>query len=69
MFGKLLGGYVGSRVAGRYKSGARGAILGALAPTIARRAFGPLGLAIGAGYLGKKWYDSRKARRATAARI
>lgn len=68
MLGKLFGGYVGQRIAGR-NSGARGAILGALAPSIARRAFGPLGLALGAGYLGKKWYDSRKARRAGSAGI
>ena len=35
----------------------------ASAPTDMRRAFGPLGLAIGGGYLAKKYYDSRKRRR------
>ena len=35
----------------------------ASAPTVMRRAFGPLGLAIGGGYLAKKYYDSRKRRR------
>ena len=61
MIGKLIGAAVGRRVAGRY-SGTQGAIVGALVPIIARRAFGPLGLAIGGGYLAKKLYDSRKNR-------
>ncbi|HEX8222924.1 MAG TPA: hypothetical protein VF605_03810 [Allosphingosinicella sp.] len=64
MIGKMIGAAIGKRVAGRYGSGARGMIIGALAPAIARRAFGPLGLAIGGGYLAKKYYDGRKARRA-----
>ncbi len=63
MIGKIVGAMIGKRIAGRYNSGARGVIIGALAPAIARRAFGPLGLAIGGGYLAKKMYDSRKARR------
>jgi hypothetical protein len=63
MIGKIIGAAVGRRVAGRYNGG-RGMLIGALAPAIARRAFGPLGLAIGGGYLAKKYYDSRRARSA-----
>lgn len=65
MIGKIIGAVIGRKVAGRY-DGTRGMILGALAPAIARRAFGPLGLAIGGGYLAKKIYDGRRARRARA---
>ena len=61
MIGKIIGAAIGRRVAGRY-SGGKGMVIGALAPMIARRAFGPLGLAIGGGYLAKKYYDSRKGR-------
>ncbi len=61
MIGKLIGAAIGRRVAGRY-SGAQGMFLGALAPVIARKAFGPLGLAIAGGYVAKKYYDSRRGR-------
>ena len=64
MIGRFIGAAIGRRMASR-NNGAKGMILGALAPTIARRAFGPLGLAIGGGYLAKKYYDGRKARRQT----
>ncbi len=63
MLGKIIGAAIGRRVAGRY-SGGRGMIIGALAPIVARRAFGPLGLAIGGGYLAKKLYDRSKGRNA-----
>ena len=62
MLGKIIGAAVGRRVAGRYNSGGRGLIIGALAPVVARRAFGPLGLVIGGGYLAKKLYDRSKRR-------
>ena len=62
MIGKIIGAAIGRRVAGRHGNGAGGMLIGALAPMIARRAFGPLGLAIGGGYLAKKYYDSRRAR-------
>ncbi len=62
MIGKIIGAAVGKRVADRYNSGARGMIIGALAPVVARRAFGPLGLVLGGGYLAKKLYDRRKRR-------
>ena len=61
MIGKIIGAVVGRRIAGRYE-GTQGVILGALAPVILKRAFGPLGLAIGGGYLAKRYYDSRKRR-------
>ena len=34
----------------------------ALAPMVARRAFGPLGLALAGGWAAKKYYDTRKLR-------
>jgi hypothetical protein len=61
MIGKIVGAAVGRRVAGRY-GGGKGMLLGALAPMIARRAFGPLGLALAGGWAAKKYYDSRKLR-------
>jgi hypothetical protein len=66
MIGKIIGAAIGKRVAGRH-SGTRGLIQGALAPAIVRRGFGPIGLAIGGGYLAKKLYDARKARRVRAS--
>lgn len=63
MIGKIIGAAVGKRVAGRYGNGARGALVGALVPMVARRAFGPLGLALAGGYAAKKLYDSQKSRR------
>lgn len=64
MIGKILGAIAGEKIAARHGNGAKGALLGAMVPVIARRAFGPLGLAIGGGYLAKKYYDSRKAKKA-----
>ncbi|MGF1550622.1 MAG: hypothetical protein ACFBQW_08890 [Sphingomonadaceae bacterium] len=64
MIGKLLGGYVGGRVASRHGNGVAGALLGAGAGALARRAFGPLGLALAGGYAAKKLYDRHRARRA-----
>jgi len=61
MFGKILGAMIGEKIAGRNR-GAKGAILGMAAPIIARRAFGPLGLALGGAYVAKKVYDKRKGR-------
>lgn len=61
MIGKLIGAAIGRRVAGRYE-GTQGAIVGALVPVVMKRAFGPLGLAVGGAYLAKKIYDSRKRR-------
>jgi hypothetical protein len=61
MLGKIIGAAVGKRVAGRH-NGAKGMLVGALVPIIARRAFGPLGLVVGGGYLAKKLYDRNKQR-------
>jgi hypothetical protein len=60
MFGKIAGAYIGNKVAGRYNSGGRGLIIGALAPILVRRAFGPLGLVLAGGYVAKKLYDRNK---------
>ena len=62
MIGKIIGAVVGKRIAQRSGGGTRGLVIGALAPMIARRAFGPLGLAIAGGYAAKKLYDSQKKR-------
>ncbi|MCY7339408.1 MAG: hypothetical protein LH465_05575 [Sphingomonas bacterium] len=62
MFGKILGAMVGRRVAGR-NSRTSGALIGAAIPMIARRGLGPLGLALGAGWVAKKIYDRRQASR------
>ena len=60
MIGKIIGAVVGKRIAGRYGDGVTGAVIGAAAPAIARRAFGPLGLVLAGGYVAKKIYDSRR---------
>lgn len=62
MFGKIIGAMVGKRIADRYGEGGRGMLVGALVPLIARRAMGPLGLALAGGWAAKKYYDSRKQR-------
>ena len=62
MFGKILGAFAGQKLAGR-NNGAKGALIGAAIPVIARRGLGPLGLALGVGWAAKKLYDRRKARR------
>lgn len=62
MIGKIIGAAVGRRMGARHGDGVKGAMIGALVPVIARRAFGPLGFALAGGYAAKKYYDSRKAR-------
>jgi hypothetical protein len=68
MIRNLLGAAIGKKIAGR-NSGATGALLGAFAPAIARRAFTPLGLVIGGGYLAKKYYDHRRAQRSVPPQV
>ncbi len=63
MIGKIAGAIIGKRIADRYGTGGRGMIYGALAPALARRAFGPLGLALAGGYFAKKVYDRSRGRR------
>ena len=65
MFGKILGAIAGAKLA--RNSSAKGALIGAAIPMIARRGLGPLGLALGAGWLVKKAYDRRHAGRAPQA--
>ena len=69
MIAKILGALAGRRIAGRH-SGAKGALIGAAIPSIARRGLGPLGLALAAGWGAKKLYDRRQAGRTpTAPRV
>jgi hypothetical protein len=70
MIGKIIGARVGQRLAGR-NSGFKGAMLGAAAPWLLRRAFTPLGFAAMGAYGAKKLYDRRRARRlgTTAPRV
>ena len=65
MIGKLIGAKIGQRLAGRHEGG-KGALIGMLVPVLGRRLFGPLGLALGAGYVAKKVWDRRQAARAAA---
>ena len=58
MFGRILGAIAGEKLAGRNHK-ARGALIGAAVPIIARRGLGPLSLMLGAGWLAKKLYDRR----------
>jgi uncharacterized membrane protein YebE (DUF533 family) len=66
MLGKILGGYVGHRMAtrnGNNGGGLKGALLGAGIGMVARRGLGPLGLLLGGGYVAKKVLDRRRTRR------
>lgn len=65
MIGKLIGARIGRRLAGR-NEGLKGALIGAAAPWLIRRAFTPLGIAAVGAYGAKKYYDRRRARRAAA---
>lgn len=62
MIRRLATAFIGKKIADRYGSGGRGFIIGALAPSIARRLVGPLGLAALGGYAAKKYYDGRRGR-------
>ena len=62
MLGKLIGAFVGEKLAGRNR-GLRGALLGAGAAAVARRGLFPLTLALGAGWAAKKMWDKRQERR------
>jgi hypothetical protein len=61
MFGKILGAELGRRLAGR-DNGIKGALIGAAAPWLLRRAFTPIGIAVIGGIVAKKFYDGRKQR-------
>ncbi|MBV8687521.1 MAG: hypothetical protein JOZ90_13515 [Alphaproteobacteria bacterium] len=65
MLGKIIGAAVGRRLAGP-NNGGTGALLGYLAPAVARRGLGPLGLLLAGGYVAKKVLNRRRDRRAAA---
>ena len=62
MLGKIAGAIIGEKLAGRNR-GVRGALMGAGIAAVARRGFGPLALALGAGWAAKKVLDKRRDRR------
>ena len=63
MLGKLAGAWLGEKIAGR-NSGAKGAILGYGAATVARRSVPALAaLALG-GWAFRKWRERRERRAA-----
>lgn len=61
MIGKIFAAEVGRRLAGR-DNGIKGALIGAAAPWLLRRAFTPAGIAIIAAIAAKKLYDNKRAR-------
>ena len=69
MIGKIVAAEVGRRLAGR-NNGVKGALIGAAAPWLLRRAFTPAGVAIIGALAAKKLYDNKKERdRAERARV
>jgi uncharacterized membrane protein YebE (DUF533 family) len=69
MIGKLLGALVGREIdRSDGKGGVKGALFGAAAAGLIRRA-GPLGLIAGGAWLAKKGYDRRRAEKARAAAL
>jgi len=61
MFGKMLGAFVGEKVAGPNRK-LTGGLIGAAVPAIAKRGLGPLVLAAAAGWGAKKLWDRRLNR-------
>lgn len=59
MLRNILSAEVGRRIAGR-NSGVKGALIGAAAPWLLRRAFTPAGFALMGAYAAKKLYDKKK---------
>ena len=62
MIGKIIGAGIGRRLAGP-DQGLKGALIGAAAPWLIRRAFTPLGFAALGAYGAIKLYDRHRARR------
>ncbi len=63
MFGRIIGALVGREIDRRDGSGgAKGAAMGWVAGSAMRR-MGPLGLILGGGYVAKKAYDRRQAKK------
>ena len=66
MLGKLLGAYIGSRIDQRDgEGGVKGAVIGAAAAGLIRRA-APIGLAIGGLVVAKKLIDRARGKRCEA---
>jgi len=61
MIAKIVAGEIGRRIAGR-DNGIKGALIGAAAPWLIRRAFTPAGMAIIGVIAAKKLYDVKKER-------
>jgi len=66
MLGKIIGASLGRRLAGN-NEGLKGALIGAAAPWLLRRAFTPLGVVALGAYGAKKLYDWRRERRSRPA--
>nr|WP_047168930.1 hypothetical protein [Sphingomonas sp. Y57] len=66
MIGKLIGAFIGHKIDRRDgEGGVKGAVLGAAAAGLVRRA-GPIGLLLGGAYVAKKAFDKRKGGRGAA---
>lgn len=60
MFGKLLGAWLGEKIAGK-NQGAKGAILGYGTAALARRSVPTLAAVALSGWLFRKWREKRRA--------
>jgi hypothetical protein len=61
MIGKIVAAEMGRRLAGR-DNGIKGALIGAAAPWLLRRAFTPAGIAIIGAIAAKKLIDAKRER-------
>jgi hypothetical protein len=61
MIGKIVTAEIGRRLAGR-DNGIKGALIGAAAPWLLRRAFTPAGIAIIGAIAAKKMLDNKRGR-------
>lgn len=63
MLRNILTGMIGKKVAGSNPT--TGALIGAALPMIAKRGYGPLGMALGGAWLAKKAYEKYQTRQRT----
>lgn len=68
MIGKIVTAELGRRLAGR-DNGIKGALIGAAAPWLLRRAFTPAGIAIIGAIAAMRLYDKKKQREREAADV
>lgn len=61
MLGKLLGAFVGKKIAGK-NEGAKGALVGYGAASLAKRGIPTIAAVALGGWLFKKWRDQRRER-------